>query len=298
MSYKVAYIGDLKWSLGSIHYHVSKNLDHFNFRFFDWSVSEKVQEGLDWCDLAIGAVNLYELKYIGYNVSSEIIGVFHNDPFLNSSAFNKTFNLSGVKKIYGITDSICGLAKKKYNIECDLMPVGVDTSFWNTRTPDKIETLGFVGRLNDYENTEWSKVKRPDLFEKICSVSNLRKKEITGKHFLCGSYIYKGVDAVLCTSNSEGNPMSFLECAAMKLPFISTKVGIVAEYSSVKTFDSAEEASEILKYLNSDKKTLHNYVNDVYDEVIPEREWKTIADNYWAPAIEKAINKSYKPLID
>lgn len=289
MSYKIACIGDPKWSLGSIHYHISKSMDQFNFRFFDWRDAKEIQDGLDWCDLAIGTIDLYKLEEIGYNVSSKIIGVIHNDPFLKSSAFYEDLDLSGIKKVYGISNKVCELAEKKHNTTCSLLPIGVDTSFWNTRTPDKIEKLGFVGRINDYKNSEWSKIKRPDIFDKICKISNLKKKALYGKHFLCGSYMYKGVDAVVCTSNSEGNPMPFLECAAMKLPFISTKVGIVGEYSSVKTFDSSEEASEILKYLNSDKKILHKYVNDVYDEVIPEREWKTIADSYWAPAIEKAI---------
>jgi len=288
MSYKIAYIGDPKWSLGSIHYHMFNNIDSFDCRFFNWSDSKEIQKGLDWCDLAIGTVDLYEFEQMGYNVSSEIIGVFHCDPFLNSSAFNKNFNLSHVNKVYGINNEICISTEKKYNLKCGLLPIGVDTSFWKKRRVDRITRLGFVSRSY---NDEYNEVKRPDVFNKVCDTSKIDGKTVYGKHFLCGSYIYKDVDAIICTSVSEGLPTAFLECAAMKLPFISTKVGIVPEYSSVKTFDTVEEAAEILKYLNSDKKILKKYVDDVYDEVIPEREWKHVIDKYWLPEIELSLSK-------
>lgn len=288
MRYNIAYIGDPKWSLGSIHYHVFKNLPQFNYRAFDWRDPKEIQGGLNWCDLAIGTVDLYELEQMGYKVTSKIIGVFHVDPWLSSADFNKEFNLSKTNKIYGINKSICKRAEEKYNLNCGLLPIGVDTSFWKKRRVDRISRLGFVSR--SYTDG-YNEVKRPDMFNEVCDTSKIDGKIVYGKHFLCGSYIYKDVDAVICTSTSEGNPMSFLECAAMKLPFISTKVGIVPEYSSVKTFETVEEAAEILKYLNSDKKILKKYVDDVYDEVIPEREWEYIVKKYWLPEIDLSLSK-------
>ena len=95
---------------------------------------------------------------------------------------------------------------------------------------------------------------------------------------------------VVCTSTNEGQPLPFLECAAAKIPFISTKVGIIPEYKSVKTFETVEEAVNIINYLKSSPEVLKEYVDKVYEEVINDRNWKRIIIKYWKPQIEKLLN--------
>ena len=127
------------------------------------------------------------------------------------------------------------------------------------------------------------------MFETIAHVANLPGDHVYGKHFSEGTKIYEGFDMIICTSTVEGQPFPFLECAAAKIPYISTNVGIIPEYKSVKTFKTIKEAVDIINYLNSSPLILQKYVDEVYNEVITDRNWEKIINQHWIPQIEKIL---------
>ena len=62
------------------------------------------------------------------------------------------------------------------------------------------------------------------------------------------------------------------------------------EYQNIKTFDTVEEAIEIINELNSSEEKLEKYINDIHYEVFPERDWDNLITKYWLPYIIKKIN--------
>ncbi len=66
------------------------------------------------------------------------------------------------------------------------------------------------------------------------------------------------------------------------------------EYPSVKTFETSDEAVEVLKELNSDPKILQKYVDDVYNDVAMSNLWQDHVENYYIPAIDRIHNSNKK----
>jgi hypothetical protein len=145
------------------------------------------------------------------------------------------------------------------------------------------------------QRTQYTSVKRYDMFSEIGEKAGVDYDYCFGKTIHTGSYIYKGFDLIVNTSTHEGLPTPLLECSAAKVPFISTKVGIVPQYSSIKTFDTVDEAVEIIKELNSDPKILKKYVEDVYDDVAMNNLWQDHVSNYYNPAFDRVANDVQYP---
>ena len=96
----------------------------------------------------------------------------------------------------------------------------------------------------------------------------------------------------VCTSTSESGPAGIMECALSKIPVISTLTGHAKNIKSIKTFTTVDEAVKIINELNSSPQVLNDYIEEVYNEVIKEYDWSTVAPKYWIPLIEKFLNKS------
>jgi hypothetical protein len=84
--------------------------------------------------------------------------------------------------------------------------------------------------------------------------------------------------------------MGLLEATACKIPFISTKVGIVRYYDKVKTFDSINDAVSIIKYLNESEDNIKEYVNELHNQMFPDRDWENILEKYWIPYFKTLQN--------
>ena len=95
----------------------------------------------------------------------------------------------------------------------------------------------------------------------------------------------------VCTSTHEAGPYGVAEAAFCKIPVISTSVGFGSKFSSIKTFNTVDEAVTIIKELNSDTKKLNDYIESVYLELTANLNWKDLCDKYWRPLIEKRINE-------
>lgn len=291
---KIALLGDWQWALGSINYHLQKYLSpYYHTDVFHWQDTNQVQQAVGGeYSIVIGEAHIKDLKKLGYTIGKGVtfMPMFHHDvKLLANLPFDTPIPQDDFNSysFYSISEDISTKVKERYGVETGVLPIGVCSKFWGKRSITSINTLGFVGR----NNPSHDRVKRLSMFKNIAESVGLPHNHLFGKHFSEGAKIYENVNMVICTSIGEGNPMSFLECAACKIPFISTKVGIVPEYNSVKTFDTVEEAVKIIRHLNSSPLILQQYVNDVYNEVMADREWSKIVEKYWIPTINNILQK-------
>lgn len=297
---KIALLGPREWALASIHNFVQKYLlPHYQVDMLFWDDPNEIQQAISGeYKLVIGESHIMDLGEKGYNTGRGVIllPMYHHNVLTTSHPnFHSERDVSKLKNhtIGAISKNVALQVKQKYKVEASLLPIGVCDKFWEKRNITQISKLGHVSDpLRCKHNLlEYETVKRSKTFFDIVKQSNIPGDHICGKHFSEGTKIYDGFDMVICTSIDEGNPMSLLECAAAKIPFISTKVGIVPEYNSVKTFDTVEEAVEIIKHLKSSPLILQQYVNDVYDEIITDREWSKVIEKYWIPEIQNILKK-------
>ena len=302
MSYKVALFGPNRWAIGSINRMLKKHLqkEGLNVKVYDWSESKKIRQGLDWCDVFITPPDLFTkvVRHLPQEYRKKGMYVWHSLSKIPGYNLDDPKNYFAAKipvekdlehNYFAITKDTVQSVQETYGVKAGLLPVGVDDEFWTKRSITKIKKIGCVMNPNN-KKEQYVSLKRPELFKEIGEKSGLEYDSCFGKSIYTGSYIYSEFDAIVNTSTHEGLPTPLLECAAAKIPFISTKVGIVPQYSSVKTFDTAEEAVEILKELNSDPKTLTKYVSDVYEDVAMSNLWGDHVRNHYIPAIERVVN--------
>lgn len=190
----------------------------------------------------------------------------------------------------GINNYIINQIKDK-NEQGVLLPIGVNTEkFKPFKTVNKIKKIGFIGRKDNPTNG-WAKIKRPQLFHDICKKLGVEPIYISGRKN--GFKMYEDVDALICTSSTEGNPMTFLEAVACKIPFISTNVGIIRDYDNVKTFETVDQAVEIINNLNQSPENIEKYTNTLYNDLLPSRDWKNIIKDYWVPHFKKISSSNF-----
>lgn len=295
---KIALFGQKDWSLGNSNFHLKKYLSpYYQVDVVDWHSTKEIKECLSQgYDLIIGPDSIIRLEELGYKIPpfTKLVPMFRNGTLNQETPyFNINHNPNQLKKHHTCATSkmLKSSVEKKFGVEVGLLPLGICPSSWSPRDLTPIQKLGHVSKPHHSSWEGYESVKRFGMFKSIANFLDLEYDHVYGKHFSEGVKIYEGFDMVICTSTGEGQPAPFLECAACKIPFISTKVGIVPEYSSVKTFDTIEEAVEIVNYLKSSPQTLQKYVNEVYDEVISDRNWERIINKYWLPKIENILKK-------
>ncbi len=295
--------GDLtpKSALGNISNDLKHHLSKYNFNVDYSNYSMSIDEILSY-DFIIATPEIY-FYYDFFNASdhqrkelnSKCVPIFHFDPLTPFHCFLHKF-LHGIWTTelgyisHEIGDQIDKFSQKYKKI---YLPIGVNTNkFYPTRKISNIKKVGFVGNIDNINNPDeqcWVSNKKPQMFIDIAEKSGLEWVSITNRDH--NVHMYDDVDLVICTSISEGNPMGLLESTACKIPFISTPCGIVKEYDKIKTFKTVSDAVDIIKYLNESENNIKEYVNNLYEEMFPNRSWETILENYWIPHINKMINK-------
>jgi hypothetical protein len=76
-------------------------------------------------------------------------------------------------------------------------------------------------------------------------------------------------------------------------PYIVNQIkrrGVVRYYDKVKTFNTVSKAVAIINYLNESEKNIEKYVNEVHNQMFPDRYWENILANYWVPYFNKMHN--------
>ena len=183
-------------------------------------------------------------------------------------------------RISGVSEEILAQLSSEYGNgpprHLHLTPPGVDLElFKQDLRRGKIKTLGFVGSESLPCETDKEKVKRSKMFLEICQKAGMKHKFIEGYPIEVGSEMFDGVDCVVCTSTMEGMPLSIVEAAASGCTIISTKVGIVKNGGFV-TFETVDEAVDMLRMLNDNDEVREKYTRDVSDSVRKVFDWKEI----------------------
>ena len=215
--------------------------------------------------------------------NNKLVPVYHADIDIPAAHFQHGwYEARFTTPVCGINPYIVNQIRER-GVDSQLLPIGVcKERFKPFKEVKKIKKIGIVGNyLHTQMSPEWNSIKRPDLFKQICDKVGIEYVAIFGKDN--NWKMYEDVDAIICTSSTEGNPMGFLEAAACKIPFISTNVGIVREYNKVKTFETIDQAVEIINHLNESEDNVKDYVDGIYGEMFPDREWENILDKYWIP---------------
>ena len=249
-------------------------------------VDPQIVQAIDW-GWPLATEDVSEFK-------NKLIPIYHSEVDIPSQHFRHGTESGWYEGWF--TTPVCGINPyivnqiKERGAESKMLPIGVNTDkFKPYKKVNKIKRAGFVGNAYQDSAEDWKYIKRPELFQEICKKAGIEPVIITGRDH--GPEMYEDIDAIICTSTTEGNPMAFMETAACKIPFISTNVGIVREYGKVKKFNTVDEAVDIINQLNESEDNIKEYVNDLYGEMFPDRNWENILEDYWIPYFKTMHNK-------
>jgi glycosyltransferase involved in cell wall biosynthesis len=311
ISKKIAIWCENNWAMGRIHNdlikYMKKNVDKFIyvFDYLDWNNKEntfKLVKEWESYDLIISNSTIYNSKYNFFKhlyenpkFISKILCVSHcpliNHPYFNekidglSSEQQQSANLGHISKL-GVQN-----LKSYYNlgINPSWLPCGVDLE--NFKIKERInfplKNIGFIGKP---EQNESSDIKRIVMFQEIISKTGLNPVYIHSKPFTEYDKLYEDIDMLICTSVVEAGPLGIFEAAACGIPVISTKVGNVSQLSSLITFETVEQAVEIIQGFNTNPSVLQKYLYNVTDEVRNNWSAENLINKYWRPVIDSIIN--------
>lgn len=181
--------------------------------------------------------------------------------------------------------------KDYHNLDSFLISAGVSTSdFYPTKKIENIKKLGLNG--TPFVNSEWDKIKRPQMLLDIATGIGGEAVFINGKSLEKSHLLYNDIDMYICTSTNDRGPYGIAEAALCKIPVISTKTGFALMLDSIKTFNTVEEAVYIINELNTSPLKLSIYIEEVYNEVKEKLNWSKITEQYWIPVFNYLISKN------
>lgn len=249
-------------------------------------VDPQIVQAIDW-GWPLATEDVSEFK-------NKLIPVYHHELDVPSQHFRHGTESGWYEGWF--TTPVCGINPyivnqiKERGAESKMLPIGVNTDkFKPYKKVNKIKRAGFVGNAYQDSAEDWKYIKRPELFQEICKKAGIEPVIISGRDH--GPEMYEDVDIIICPSMAEGLPTYFAEVVACKIPFISTNVGIVREYDKVKTFKTTGQAVDIINQLNESEDNIKEYVDSLYGEMFPDRNWENIIEVHWIPYFKTMHNK-------
>ena len=177
---------------------------------------------------------------------------------------------------------------------------GVDINiFKNIYRPNQVKVLGFIGQYNYSDDVE--EVKRSKMFQEIADRGGYMTKYINGRPLSEGVEMYDDIDVLICTSKFEGGPLGYFEAISSGCLAISTKVGAIKNLNGMLTFDTVDEALEILDKFNGDPQYMEEYRQAATNFVRTEMNWNkaiTAWDSFFTEDIESLVIKESAPMED
>ena len=199
-----------------------------------------------------------------------------------------------IRNVDGITwcstgDDVYQYLKDNYGIESLPVIAGVSFSdFYPTQKPNQLKLIKRLG-LNGipFVNYEWDKIKRPQMLVDIANGIGGKPVFIHGKNLNEANTMYDDIDMYICTSTNDRGPYGIAEATFCKIPVISTKTGLALRFKSIKTFDTVDEAVEIINEFNKNPEKLNSYIEEVYQEITENMNWDYVSKKYWLPVFEQ-----------
>jgi glycosyltransferase involved in cell wall biosynthesis len=288
---KVAIFCDTKHAFGRIHRDIQSLVGIHKCDYFDWSRPDEYQKlfkNLKYYSKIITNSDIFvnghkAIDMSNQEVLSKLFVVIHC-PVFDNVVFGEKIPQQFIGKgifIGGVSRETCDNITKTYGIENPpYLPCGANKNVFNVSfSPATIKRIGFVGIKQ--HGTEYSKIKRPHMFEEICDNAGCEAVFIHG--ISDPSKLYENIDMVICTSTFEGNPLGVFEGAMSGVPFISTRVGNTVELDTVKHFDTVEEAVNIIKNFKENQNEFVEYRDTICKEVRDKFEWSILYEKYWKP---------------
>ena len=295
---RVAIWSEPKWATGRVHMSVMKYLSkYFDFVFHDWSknCSDLWNNWNDY-DVIMGttAITFHQievgyLKEIPQNMKKKLLAIKHAEN-TNTEQFKEKLGFSDGGIQYGAISNKIAEEISDYNPA--FMPVGVDTEEFKELDvkPTEINTIGQVSTRE--HNKEYLSIKRPEWLSDIADKAGTKFKHIMGHGVTETTQIYEGIDMLVVSSATEGAGLSMVEAGAMGIPVISTKVGFANMLKNIRTFDTPDEAAEIIRDFKKNPDKLIRYRDELTDEIRNNWNWKYLAEKYWKPIIQNIIDKN------
>ena len=286
MKPKVLIWVNTKWSLGRVHYSLMKYMSKwYDFDIIDWKLDYKVCFDPKYDIILSTTCMTWVLGDLFKKISHKVISVSHCSHF-NVPRFTERIEKYDDTVYCGISKECIESYKNVYNVDAHLTPTGIDLElFYPTRHIKKIRKIGFIGNPNICD--EWCKVKRPEMFLEIAKKANVEPIFIHGKDLNLNNHLYDDIDMLLYCSTLEGAGQGLLEAGACNIPVISTKVGYAQYFKNIKTFETADEAVEIINHFNENPSELIDYTANLGNEIRSEWNWEILVDKYWKPVFEK-----------
>ena len=284
------------WAFGRTHNDIINELKYdFNFVFYDWrdhAQNKEMWENWREFDVIIGnwGVAGYQveaglLPSIPYELKKKLLPVIHHELINHPEFTEKILFKDNEVKYCGVTDVVCNNVKQASgNSDVPLLKIGVDINKFNRiKNVEVIKTIGFVGKPDAKHD-----IKRPMMAKEIAEKCGLNIEFIYSKPFELAGRLYDNIDLLLVTSTAEGVGTSICEAAACHIPVVSTKVGYATQLRNIKTFETVEEAVDIINALKDNPK---EYTDRLALEVRTEWNWTKIAHEYWKPIINSFDNE-------
>lgn len=296
---KIAIWSENNWAFGRIYNSLIENMDDYSFTWYDWrnvETNKKLfQEEWKKFDLIIGnSCLLYSPITLGFiseipeEMSRKFIVTYHCPEFDRShytEKFIKNDNVMYTGVSQEITEKLKGLVN-----HVAYTPTGADPKRFPKifNIEGNIKTIGIVsGGVKEITNDvdrDVEDTKRPRMAKSIIEKAGKQIKYIHSRPLSDYGQIYEDIDLLICTSTFEGGPLGVFEAVLSGVPVISTNVGRVKELKNIGTFETEEEAIQLIKSLDS-QEVLQNYFNDLYLEIFSENNFK-----FWDSAFKFRMN--------
>ena len=143
-------------------------------------------------------------------------------------------------------------------------PASARATRFQRRPARPLKTIGWCGVPGCEKKFGGVDAKQFGVFEEIVKVSGLTPL-VSYQNYTYDTMqdFYDALDLLVCTSSTEGGPLGIFEAVACGVPVISTNVGLVKELNFIKTFETIEEANELIEQLKDDtfrsEYTMHQY---------------------------------------
>lgn len=294
---KVAIFTEKKWAFGRIHYSLIKHLSHkYDFEYFDWGSSEDCtrffrKEEWKHFDVILGnSVITYGPVEAGWQdiapqeYLDKCIAVSHTCALTHPVLKEFVKKMDG--PLYGgISQQVLDEMFKEHGVTAELTPIGVDPEhFYPTREITHVKRAGIIGNPDNSVD-----IKRVDMFREICEKAGVEPVFIFDKSFELNHQLYDGIDVFMYTSSEEGAGLGILEASMCGIPVITTKVGYSLFLKNVKTFDTVDEAVNLIQWLNEG--AIKEYTDALMNEIKTEWNWDLVCEKYWGPVLEKRLLK-------
>ena len=250
-----------------------------NVDFYDWLKPEDntvlwMNEKWREYDYIISNTSLLTLnKLYGITPCQDMLKRFiiiSHCPKFNHPYFHECIpeRIQGVQYA-GVSKDTCEEMKRHGIPSVAWTPFGADVDVFRLthRVSGPIQRIGIVGGNERSTKSDYTSVKRFDMFDEVCQQLGIEGVYIHSRSLEEGSKVYEGIDLLMCCSEFEAGPLGIFEAASCGIPVLCRPVGNAKEISGICTFETVDEAVRRIRLWNSDWSELATYARHVTHEV-------------------------------